>query len=469
MAARKSATARRVVGYVRISRDRENETSTDSQRAAIEAYCASQGWQVVKIVVEPGRSAFKSSRTSRPGFREAMHLVTTGAANTLVTWKVDRTARNTLDLLTFVQELEAHGAEFVSVTEAFDTATPMGQAMLTIIAALAQMESAQKSERATEWHHHRRASGAAPAGPAALGYRKPRPNELEPDPDVAPLVRDAAVAIAGGASVLSQVKKLNAAGVKISHRGLTTALRSPTLVGMVAMSDGVLPRRGGARVLDGAELVPGGWEPILELDVWQQVGAVLDDPRRSETTRDNRLKYPLAPVARCRCGSRMHVHIERWTKNEGTGEMPRLLCDDTTCATGIGYTAVEEAVSAAVLDLLDDDAWNRIRSTTRGAGVDTAGVEEKLGRLWQMVLDGKIEPEEYAEAKARWVGEMTAATTAPADLPDVEDLRASWTDLTPADRLLVFRAAIRNLTIGAATRRGGRGVDLNRVELDLVS
>ncbi len=468
MAPRKTAEPRRVVGYVRISRDRENETSTDSQRAAIEAYCIARGWKLVKIVVEPGRSAFKASRSARPGFREAMNLVTAGAANAFVVWKIDRAARNTLDLLTFVEDLEAHGAEFASVTEQFDTSAPMGAAMLTIIAALAQLESAQKSDRATEWHRHRRVSGAVPAGPAAIGYVKPRPNELEPDPVVAPLVRAAAVAIAGGASVLSAVKELNAAGVKISHRGLTTALRSPTLVGMVAVSPDVLPRRGGARVLDTAELVAGGWQPILELDAWHQVRAVLDDPRRSATTKDNRLKYPLGPVARCWCGSKMHVHVERWTKKEGTGEMPRLLCDDTKCATGIGYDAVEEAVTAAVLDLLDDEVWNRIRSASRSVGTDTEAVEEKLGRLWQMVLNGAIEPEEYAEAKARWVGEMAAATSAPADLPDVEGVRASWPDLGAQERQLVFRAAIRNLTIGAATRRGGRGVDLSRIELDLV-
>ena len=78
-----------------------------------------------------------------------------------------------------VEDLANHGAEFVIVTEQFDTSTPMGQAMLTIVGALAQMESAQKSERATEWHRHRRVSGAVPAGPAALGYRSRGPNELE--------------------------------------------------------------------------------------------------------------------------------------------------------------------------------------------------------------------------------------------------------------------------------------------------
>jgi len=467
MASRKIVERRRVVGYVRISRDRENETSTDSQRAAIEAYCTARGWELVKVIVEPGRSAFKASRKARPGFREAMNLVTAGAANAFVVWKIDRAARNTLDLLRFVEDLEDHGAEFASVTEQFDTTTPTGKIMMTLIAGLAEMESQQKSDRATEWHRHRRLNGAAPAGPAALGYLKPRPNELEPDPEVAPLVSAAAVAIAGGASVLSAVKVLNAAGVKITHRGLTTALRSPTLVGMVAVSDGVLPRRGGARVLDDVELVVGGWEPILERYVWDQVRAILDAPGR-QTNSGNTLRWPLVPIARCHCGATMRHHVEKWKTNTGPRTMSRLLCTDQGCLNGIGYDAVEEAVSAAVLDLLDDDTWNKVRASSRGEAIDVAAVEEKLGRLWQMVLDGSIEPEEYAEAKARWAGEMAAATTAPVDLPDVKDLRASWPALDPADRLLVFRAAIRNLTISVATRRGGRGVDLTRIELDLV-
>ncbi len=467
MAPRKTIEPRRVVGYVRISRDRDNETSTDTQRAAIEGYCTARGWQLVKVITEPGRSAFKSSRKSRPGFREAMDLITSGVADAFVIWKVDRAARNTLDLLTFVNELEQKGAEFASVTEQFDTSTPMGRTMLTMVAALAELESAQKSDRATEWHRHRRLNGAVPAGPAALGYTKPAPNELEPDPAVAPLVAVAAESIAAGASVLSAVHALNDAGVKISHRGLTTSLQSPTMIGMVAVSDGVLPRRGGARVLDDAELVPGGWEPILDRDLWERVRMVLHDPQR-RTNVGNALKWPLVPIVRCHCGSSMRHYNERWSTKTGPRSMGRLQCLDQSCLNGIGYDAVEEAVTAAVLDLLDDETWNTLRAASHGQAVDTEAVDERLGRMWAMVLDGTIEPEEYAEAKARWAGELAAVNTAPADLPDVADVRAAWGDLTPADRLLVFRATIERLVIDQATRRGGRGVDLGRVDLELV-
>jgi DNA invertase Pin-like site-specific DNA recombinase len=455
---------RRAIGYVRISRDREGETSTDTQQRAIEAYCITRGWTLVDVIVEPGRSAYKSSRKSRPGFRKAMDHVVSGAADAFVVWKVDRAARNTLDLLTFVEELEEHSAEFASVTEQMDTSTPQGEVMLTLVAALAQLESAQKSDRATEWHRHRQRSGAVPAGPAALGYKKPAPNELVPDPKVAPLVEAAAERIAGGASVLSVVKWLNAEGVKITHRGLTTALQSPTMIGMAAVSVDALPRRGGARVLDTAELVEGGWEPILDRETWESVRAVLGGPDR-RTNSGNQLKWPLVPIARCYCGAKMRHHVDKWKTKTGTSSMGRLLCTDGQCLNGIGYDAVEEAVSAVVLELLDPDAWNALRANSGSSPeAHAAAVEERLARMWEMVLDGTIEPEEYAEAKARW-GSEAATVSEPFDLPDVENIRAAWCDLEPAGRLLVYRAVIKSLVIGQATRRGGRGVDLERLDL----
>lgn len=458
-------TPRRVVGYVRISRDRENETSTDSQRAAIEGYVAARGWELVKVITEPGRSAFKSSRKSRPGFREAMDLVASGAANAFVIWKVDRAARNTLDLLTFVNELEANGAEFASVTEQFDTSTPVGRTMLTMVAALAELESAQKSDRATEWHRHRRLSGAVPAGPAALGYIKPEPNKLVPDPAVAPLVVDAARAIADGASVRSAMRTLNESGVKVTHVGLRVALQSPTMIGMAAVSDSVIPRSGGVQQLDAAELIPGDWEPILDRELWNRVRAIFSDLKRDYIGGSNQLKWPLVPIARCHCGSPMRHHVDKWKTKSGTNSMGRLLCKNLSCLNGIGYDDTEAAVTAAVLDLLDQVTWNSIRATTGDKQAGDADVGERLARMWNMVLDGAIEPEEYAEAKARWIGERAAIDTAPADLPDVHDVRTAWPTLDAADRLLVYRATIESLVINKSTRRG-RGVDLTRVKIE---
>ena len=467
---------RRVVGYVRISKDRANETSTESQQKAIEAWAAAHGHQIVKVVVEPGRSAFKASRKSRPGFREASQLITSGAADMFAVWKVDRACRNTLDLLNLVEDLEQKGAEFASVTEQFDTSTPMGRAMMTIVGVLAELESAQKSDRATEWHRSRRLSGAVPSGPAGIGYRKPSPNTLEPDPVAAPLVREAAERIAAGGSVHGTAKWLRSQGVSVTHIGLKSALQSPTIAGLVAASDATPSRRGGVRVLDDVELVEGTWEPIVDRDLWERVRTVLSDPSRRHGPSHNALRWPLIPIVRCHCGSRMRHFNDSYPSKSAPGGRRthgRLICLDQGCLCGIGYDAVEEAVTAAVLDLLDDDEWDAVRSRVREHvetdDVDEEAIKAKLSHMWDLVLAGRLDVDEYAEAKSLWMGERAVVTTDPADLPDVASVRDAWGDFTPDERALVFRAAIRRLVILPATRRGGRGVDLGRVDLELVA
>ena len=168
----------------------------------------------------------------------------------------------------------------------------------------------------------------------------------------------------------------------------------------------------------------------------------------------------------------MRVHYDKWKTKTGTHSMRRLMCNE--CTTGIGYDAVEDAVVAAVLDLLDDDVWHQLRARAQAGANDDDGaaaqaVEAKLERMWEMVLDGKLDPDEYAEAKARWRGEVAAATSDPVELPDVAGVRAAWPGFTPAERYLVLKAAISRLVIGPTKKRGGRGVDLSRIDLDLVA
>ena len=135
-------TPKRVVGYVRISVDRDEETSTESQEQSIRAYCAKPGWSVVDVKTDAGRSAYGASRKTRPRFNEAMELVRTGAANALVVWRLDRLSRSAKDTLDLVEELTAHGAELVSVTEGeLDPNKPTGKLLLTMLSGLAEMES----------------------------------------------------------------------------------------------------------------------------------------------------------------------------------------------------------------------------------------------------------------------------------------------------------------------------------------
>jgi DNA invertase Pin-like site-specific DNA recombinase len=60
--------------------------------------------------------------------------------DTIVVESISRFARNTKDLLELMEKLTAKGVGFISKKEAIDTGTPTGKFMLTVFAAVAELE-----------------------------------------------------------------------------------------------------------------------------------------------------------------------------------------------------------------------------------------------------------------------------------------------------------------------------------------
>jgi DNA invertase Pin-like site-specific DNA recombinase len=425
----------RAVGYVRISKDRPDETSTETQEQRIRAYCTAQGWRVVEVVTEPGRSAFKSSRATRPGLARVRGLVAAGAADVLVCWKLDRVARNAIDLLTIVRDLEDDGGRFCSVTESFDTSAPVGRAMLTMLAALAELESAQKSERLATWHEDRVTRGRTPTGPRPFGYRRER-NELHVVEAEALVIRDAAARVVAGDSLRQIVRDLNAAGVvgkldrPFNRRGLVSILCSPTIAACRETSPGVF--------------VPSDqWDAILDLGTWRQVRDVLTDPVRRKGTTNQR-RWLLTGIAACsRCVDEEGEPVKLFCKPHAAG--PRYSCP--SCHLSIEAARTDDIVQQDLLAMLNVKAWRRLRRASVVRSSDVAAFEqarsELLARFDAHDIDG-LELGELLEGLRRQ--QHVVSTPSPA-LPAVDDLRQSWAGLDLEQKRLVLSAATESLTI----------------------
>lgn len=86
-----------------------------------------------------------SSVGPRPELRKAMNSMSSG--DVLVVWKMDRIARNLKDLLVLLDQMEKRGCRFRSLTEPIDTSSPLGEFMVQILGAVAQLERAMIRER----------------------------------------------------------------------------------------------------------------------------------------------------------------------------------------------------------------------------------------------------------------------------------------------------------------------------------
>lgn len=65
----------------------------------------------------------------------------------LVVWKLDRLGRSVTHVVGLINELTERQIGFVSLTEGFDTTTAGGRMIMTVFAALAQMEREVLRER----------------------------------------------------------------------------------------------------------------------------------------------------------------------------------------------------------------------------------------------------------------------------------------------------------------------------------
>ena len=64
-------------------------------------------------------------------------------------WRFDRFARSTKHLVTALEEFQYLSIDFISYSENIDTSSPMGKAMFTIVAAIAELEHSIIKERVT--------------------------------------------------------------------------------------------------------------------------------------------------------------------------------------------------------------------------------------------------------------------------------------------------------------------------------
>ena len=113
------------IGYVRVSTEEQNT-------ARQEIMLRELGVDELFVDRASGKNA------DRPEVNRMMNFVRRG--DTVIVESISRFARNTRDLLDLVEQLTAKQVEFVSRKEAIDTTTPTGKFMLTVFAAVAELE-----------------------------------------------------------------------------------------------------------------------------------------------------------------------------------------------------------------------------------------------------------------------------------------------------------------------------------------
>lgn len=292
---------------IRVSKERDDMTSPELQRTAIEDHCARRGYRVTRWIegLDESGSRRKSAWWAR--LDEGVSLVETGDADVLVVWRFSRTARQRLKWAVAIDRVEVAGGLLESATEPLDTSTASGRLARGMLAEFAAYEAETIGAAWKETHARRTKAGLPANGKPRFGYRV-QDGVHRPDPIEGPVLAALYRRYIAGESMYSLIGWLNAEGYQTvpgySKRGpgpwTQTALRRCLDTGF-----------GAGFITVHAERERGIHEPVIDPGTWEAYLAAR--AARRTHRRSERSTYLLSGMLRCHylledgspCGSPM--------------------------------------------------------------------------------------------------------------------------------------------------------------------
>jgi DNA invertase Pin-like site-specific DNA recombinase len=145
----------RVAIYGRVSTTNHGQDVT-LQTRELEQFAQARGWWLVDSYVDIGISGCKDKRPELDCLMAHAHM---RRFDVVIVWKFDRFARSVSHLLRALEDFNALGIAFVSLSEQMDTTTPAGRMVFTVLGAVAELERSLIVERVRAGLRNARAQG----------------------------------------------------------------------------------------------------------------------------------------------------------------------------------------------------------------------------------------------------------------------------------------------------------------------
>lgn len=296
--------------YIRVSDERQDEYSPDSQLKKIREYAAREGYMIPDEYVFYDDGISGKSTKKRDDFNRMIAIAKekTHPFDVIYVWKFSRFARNQEESMVYKNLLRKKGVTVVSVSEPI----PEGHYGTLIERVIEWMDEfylvnlgAEVTRGMTE-----KASRGEPTCAPPFGYMM-KDGKYYPDEESgkADIVREVFNRFANG-------EKQRAIAISLGERGIRTKygnmpenrwveymLRNPAYIGKIRWS------LEGARAVskrdyfnDNIMTVDGHHEPLISMELWDKVQKMLDDQKRKYpkyARREQPIDYMVKGLIRC--------------------------------------------------------------------------------------------------------------------------------------------------------------------------
>ncbi len=122
----KIVSRKRVAAYCRVSTDHKAQLeSLENQIETFRFRAVQRGdWDLKNVYVDEGLSETLVKVKGRVQFQQMIEDCKAGEIDYIITKSISRSARNTVDTLRTVRDLQSHGVQVFFEKEGIDTATP---------------------------------------------------------------------------------------------------------------------------------------------------------------------------------------------------------------------------------------------------------------------------------------------------------------------------------------------------------
>lgn len=421
--------------YIRVSTDRQDEYSPDSQRKLIYEYANREGYIVPDeyIFYDDGISARSTKNRTEFNRMISMAKEKKPPFEAILVWKFSRFARNREESMVFKNLLRKKGIKVISISEPIPE-DHYGTLLEGIIEWYDEFYSINLGVEVKRGLAEKLSRGE-PTRPPAFGYimkdKRYYPDWSGPAQIVQEMFRkyDSGVKLRSIATWLNEIGSQTRYGNEWQQREVDYVLHNPLYIGKLRKSaDGThaVSRRkynsGNIEVIDGLH------EAIIDIELWDRVQAKLDAAKRTYSKyarSSDQAQWMLKGLVRCsNCGGTLTTGA-RYGRN---GKMSLQCCNYShgTCMVShsVLYEKIEEAFFLGLEEALANQTFAIEPVVPKEESDSTPNYDRllelnrrKLERARQAFLAEIDTIEQYAENKRQIEADIKALEEAKAKQP----------------------------------------------------
>ena len=386
--------------YTRVSTKMQVDGySLEAQEKRCRAMAEAKGYEVIRVYHDDGKSG--KTLDGRDDFNRMLADIEKkkDGVSLVFVFKLSRFGRNTKDVLDSFQTLKENGCELVCVEDGIDTTNAMGEVILKILAAIAEMERHNIAVQTMAGRIQKAEDGKWNGGFAPYGY-KLVDGKLEIAEDEAEVIRiifDRYVHTTMGYIGVANYLLEKGVQKKIRQNGkldtFTQDFVKNALDNEVYMGKIHFGKRKNQVEQKEYGVYQGIHEPIVSEELWELAHKKrMETVKRLEKVYDKEHEFQLSGIIKCPiCGRGMVGNINRKKKPDGSlyKTYYSYYCNNRKSKTGHrceyhrqpGESLINDAVKEIVVSLVSNPKFTERMKEKVKSKVDTSEVDADIKRL----------------------------------------------------------------------------------------